>query len=514
MFDRHTLLQLAPSALNLGGAFIILASILCSEVHSSPLPGLSIVIKPIREDNKVNSLEVTQTLTDGLPTGDTLLRFQAPIAVFGVKSVSDKITDLIVTDATGIVPLTIENDPSTTGNKVAYRHWQATRKTTAPVSVSYLIAAQSEHEGGGPPYGMKSAGQGVAGSGRSFLLLPENTTTEATQLRWDLSQLPADSIGVVTAVLGDVTVDGPPSEVASQWMLAGPARVFDSLRSPGFRVYMIGKQPFNETEVIDFADRGYAVLSKFLKYLGSQEYRLLFRGLDVESYATGSARESGGGAMITVGKSLGDQSLDDLKTTIFHEMAHQWVGDLSGAGLWFVEGLTVYLTAVLPCESGMETIAFCAHGINTYAPYYYGAAARNWSLDRINNTVGDENARRVPYGRGLVYFALVNAQLLERSNGERGLLDVLRPMFVDRTRGVRLDEAAWEKILLRELGQSAVEEFRASVLDGTLTIVPPSGAFGKGLERVKIRMPVQGSAAMIDGYEWRPIGKVQSSQVR
>lgn len=485
-------------------------------VFAAPVatPDFSIVVKPLSTNGKVHALDVRQTLTGSLPSDDAPLRWAAPLGIFGVKSIADKIEDLTVTDANGPVALSIENDPTAAGYSTGTRRWQATRKAVAPVTLRYRIATQPVREANGPPYGMKESGGGVAGRGLGFLVLPENTTSRATRFSWDLGALPPGSVGAITAGAGATVVPGPPSELGFQWMLAGPAQVFTSTRTPGFQAYLLGKQPFDTAPVLDWADRGYATLASSLKYLGAPDYRLFFRALDVPSYATGSAREAGGGAMMTAGDTFGSQSLDDYKTTIFHEMAHQWVGDLSGAGLWFVEGLTVYLTATLPCQSGMAPVAFCADGVNTYARYYYGSAARNWPLARIDGMgSADENVRRVPYGRGLLYFGLVNAQLLAKSQGRRGVLDVLAPMFVDRTKGIRLDEAAWEAMLLRELGQPAVDEFRASVIAGGKTIVPPPDAFGPCLTRVTVPMTVEGVQGEVDGHEWRPIANCKVTTV-
>ncbi|MDY0962969.1 hypothetical protein [Massilia sp. CFBP9026] len=473
---------------------------------AAPTPGLSVVVKPLVTNGKVEALEVRQILTKDLPAGDTPLRFRAPLGLFGVKTIADKITGLSVLDANGPVPLTIENKPGQVGPATGFRYWQAARKTVAPVTVSYRIPTQPATEGGGPPYGMKASGQGVSGSGLGFLLLPANTTSTATRFDWDLSELPRGSIGAMTAGAGATLLAGGPSELDSQWMLAGPVQVHDPASSPGLHVYFLGQQPFDRADILDFATRSHAILASSLKYLGTPEYRLFIRSLDVPSYATGTGRTAGGGALLSTGTTLGGQSLDKFKNTVFHEMAHHWVGDLSGAGGWFVEGLTTYLSATLPCEQGLADAPFCALGVNGFGGDYYRSPARNWSLERIDGIgSGDENTRRVPYGRGLLYFGLVNSQLLAKSQGRRNVIDVLIPMFVDRSKGIRLDEAAWETMLLRELGQPAVDEFRASVIEGSKTIVPPSDAFGPCLTRVALTMTEIGSSRKVEGYEWRPV---------
>lgn len=470
-------------------------------------PGLTIVVKPLVTDGKVGAVAVREQLTGGAPPASALLRLHAPLAVYGVPNLADKIVDLTATDATGPLALTIENDPKPTGYVTAYRHWQSTRPAVFPVTVQYRIAVEPATQGG-PPFGMKASGGGVAGIGLGFLLLPENTASRATRVDWDLSQLPAGSVGAITAGTGATFVDGPPEAVRTQWMLAGPARVFASKRATGFQAYVLGTPPFDTDAVVDWADRAYAYLSTSLAYLGAPPYRLFLRTLDMPSYATGSARPQGGGALLTVGSTIGmpgrPQTLGEFKNTIFHEMTHQWVGEAPNAGAWFVEGATTWLSAVLPCEAGLESAQFCADGVNKFADYYYGAAARNWSLAKIAG-VAVEDVRTVPYGRGMLYLGQLNSQLLSHSHGKRNLQHVLARLFTERANGVPIDDTVWEAMLLSELGQGAVGEFRASVVEGGKTLVPPADAFGPCLTRVPVKMAIKGTDQQVDGYHWEPI---------
>jgi hypothetical protein len=474
-------------------------------LHAAPADEFSLRVKPVRDGAKVTALEVREELNGGAPRDGSPLRFKAPHGVFGVKVIADHITGLAVSDALGEVPLLVSDDAKTENGDVSYRHWQVGRTTTFPVSVRYRITTQDAAESG-PPYGMKAAGRGVAGSGSGFLLLPENTSSAATHMHWDLSELPEGSVGVITAGKGDVVVDGPPSEMNEQWMLAGPAAKLDWTRTPGFHSYLIGSPPFNAAETLEWADRAYGYLADSLRYLGTPEYNLLLRALDIPSFSTGTARTAGGGSLITLSNNLNKQDLASIRNTIFHEMTHQWVGGFDGGGVWFSEGLTTYFSAVLPCEAGLAPLAFCAAGVNEFAAYYYDSEARNWSLEKINATVGREDVRRVPYGRGMLYFAQLNEQLLKKSNGARNLQTALAPLFIARQQGKPIDQLAWEAMLQRELGDAAVREFRQSVLEGTTTIVPPPDAFGTCLKRVVFNGDKQ------CGYRWRVIGACEQGR--
>jgi hypothetical protein len=470
---------------------VVLLAAAC-QTQAAPEPGLSMTIKPLSNDGHVVALEVREELS-GAPADGAPLRLRAPLAVFGVRQIAGQVSGLALTDARGAVPLTVRDD-DTSVDGPAYRHWQAARMTVPPLSLRYRIPVQAPEEMGGPPYGMKPAGQGVAGSGLGFLVLPENIASTATRVHWDLSALPPGSFGVITAGSGDTVVAGAPAEMQRQWMLAGPAQVLDSTRTPGFHAYVLGQPPFDATAAMDWADRSYAYLARALPYMGAPEYRLFFRALDVRSFSTGTA--DGPGALVTLSNTLERQDLDSIRNTIFHEMTHQWVGDFADrSATWFSEGLTTYFSAVLPCEAGLAPAQACADSVNEYAGYYYSSVARNWSQQKIKATDDNENVRRTPYGRGMMYFAQLNAQLLARSNGARDLQAALTPLFAARRQGKPLDQAAWETMLTQELGEDAVTQFRRSVIDGMADIVPPAGAFGRCLERIDTAQ----------GHQWRVI---------
>jgi predicted metalloprotease with PDZ domain len=123
----------------------------------------------------------------------------------------------------------------------------------------------------------------------------------------------------------------------------------------------------------------------------------------------------------------------------------------------------------------------------------------------------DEQARRVPYDRGNLYYADLDAQIRAKSHGKRGLYDMLAPLFEARENGKIFDQAAWEAALRHELGPRAVKQFHDVVIEGTTTIVPMSNAFGPCLERhAKVWTSADGSTTA-DGYEWEAVAGAVST---
>ena len=110
-----------------------------------------------------------------------------------------------------------------------------------------------------------------------------------------------------------------------------------------------------------------------------------------------------------------------------------------------------------------------------------------------------EDVRRVPYGRGMMYFANLDAQIRAASNGRRTLLTALRPLFEGRRAGRPLTMQRWEAWLERDRGPKAVASFRETLLDAGM-IVPAPNAFGDRLQ-VRPTRWTNGNQTS-DGYEW------------
>ena len=167
-------------------------------------------------------------------------------------------------------------------------------------------------------------------------------------------------------------------------------------------------------------------------------------------------------------------------------MVHTFVGALDeGQGLsssWYAEGLAVYYERVLPWRAALLSTADFLADLNKTAGRYY--------TDRLNDTPNsriaarfwaDTRVRVLPYDRGSLYFAQLNAELRSSSHGPRSLDDLVLRMIDRRRRGSAVDESAWVALIREALGERGVAQFRA-MLNGKL-IVPASGAFGPCFER-------------------------------
>jgi hypothetical protein len=462
-------------------------------------PGVAVVVTPVATDGTVAALIIVETVTR---TERGPFRLSAPLALAGT-AVASVVTDLSASDGDGALALVAIDNVAADGEQV--RHWSATRAAGREVVVRYRVPTVPIGRGG-PPYGFKAAGHGVAGSSSAMLLLPDDAAMGTNSLVWDVTHLPSDTSAAITGGGASVTVAGPASALADRWMLVGPLA---KRSADGFTAYSLGAPPFDASGMLAWSGRAYTILANAFGYLGTPRYELMIRTLDGPAFATGTARLAGGGALVSVGTSfVHGQDEAAVRNLIFHEMGHQWVGQFSdGGALWFAEGLNVYIASTLPCSSGLQPAAACAAAINDWAKAVYLSEARNWSQSRIEAApFAREDIRRVSYGRGMLYFAELDASLRERSQGRRSVLDLVRPLLAARLTGGRLDQPAFEAALRRELGAAAVIRFRRVVIDGTSESAPRSDAFGPCLHRIPARWTVGGVTRR--GFTWAPTAPV------
>src|SRR5262249_35419072 len=123
-------------------------------------------------------------------------------------------------------------------------------------------------------------------------------------------------------------------------------------------------------------------------------------------------------------------TLQDLQMLLAHEMAHNWPtlngGEEHPLTAWYTEGTAEYYSLVLAYRAHLIDGDRFLTILNQRAEGYYAnplialtneqAGERFWS---------DGRAQRVPYGRGFMYLAQVNAEMRAHSNGARSLDDLV-----------------------------------------------------------------------------------------
>lgn len=472
------------------------------------------VWRPVRGGGEeVTAIEVRTELTGLADSVGRDFSLNAPITYAGVPGIADRVRNLRVTDPAGEVRLHVEDDEPHPGGFPYYRRWHAERVVTFPVVISYRSLAPTEAPRG-PPFGLLAAYGGVSGAGSGFLVLPEGDLNVSSRVHWDLTDLAPGSSGVTTFGVGDFEVRGSPSRLRQGWIMAGPVGTYPAEGiGEGFSAVWLGTPAWDPQKEMAWSEEMYRYLGRTYGYLDPlPNYRVFIRVGFRSGTALGNSFMGGAPARQPGAAPEGQAS----RGTFVHEMSHMWVGDIGGpqgVTSWFSEGLNTYYTRLLPMRGGFTSVEEYGREINQAFERYYTSPARNLSADSIVRVgFNDEEIRHIPYIRGSLYFADLDAKIRAHSGGTRDLHRVLFEIFERREAGERFDHDVWIETVVREAGPSAREDFEDIIIRGTKTLVPASDAFGPCFERHPTTLSVDGQE--IAGYEWVRMPSVPDATCR
>ncbi len=479
-----------------------------ADAEATPI-GYDAVLTPrLGSDGEVSGIAVVLTLDGGLTDGETRLKLTAPVVYVGAYGVADRMGELAVRDADGPVALSHHDDSEAAGGFPYLRHWEAQREVQFPVQVRYTAATEPHTDRRGPPFNIKPSKGGVSGSGATFLVLPENTVSTRSRVGWNLSAFGEDAAGIASFGEGEFELDGAPGDLWHGWYMAGPVGRYPAQGDDnGFSAAWLGDFPFDPTEEMTRAARGYTWLGGFFGYLDPPPRYRVFMRIVPYPIPRFSGTALGGSFMLSgPPNGLEDTGGEPPRGTIFHEMIHMWVGGVQGpqgVTSWFSEGLTSYYTMVLPLRGGFETLDDYTETVDRLPERYYTSPALGMSAQAITEVGFTNNdIREMPYVRGNLYFADLNARIRAASNGRRNLDDFMRELFERRHNetGYTFDHEAWVAAISTELGAEAGTEFQARIIDGEV-FFPVAGTFGPCFDREPASYETESGA--VDGYRWQ-----------
>ncbi|MEQ8559170.1 MAG: hypothetical protein RIB03_12705 [Henriciella sp.] len=475
--------------------------------------GYTVTLKPTLDDEGVvDAIEVGSTLTGGLAEGEDRLKLMAPVVYVNVMGIADRITDLTVNDAEGAIPFTTAEDDPVPGGYPYFRHWTATRDVQFPVEISYRALTQPEGGPRGPAFGIRPSAGGISGAGAGFMLVPSNAASEASVIEWDLAAFEGPSVGVTTFGDGRVVVDGAPPAIMQGWYLAGPAEHFpEDLSEGAFHAYWLGDFPFDEREGMAFTADMYDYFEDYFDHLDpAPEYRVFMRLLDTPPFGGGTALANS--FMLSRGPQTPEEDNDyaDIRMVFVHELLHQWVGSVEGGSIdenWFSEGLTTYYQYTLPFKAGEISFERYVDGLNRLSRNFYTNPGRDWSISEIKQVgFNDNDIRHVPYQRGALYFADLDARIREASDGERDFHDFMSEVFVAREAGeIVLTADTWRDLVSEETGTDETAFHKALHVDGDV-FFPASDSFGRCVEGVRTEIEEYGE--IYPAMRWVPVESV------
>ena len=444
------------------------------------LPSLALLLKPHTNAGQVDYVDGKLDIErPNVAAGGTLLRM--PLVIVSIPTARYDGDAVKAVDAQGEVPLAQQDEaPGASGT---YRRWIASRATAGDVTVSFrapprAIAPTTRN---GPLFDLRADGAGVLGAGITFIPLPDNEAIYRIAVRWDLSGLPAGSRGVTSLGQGEVHTVGPAQRLAFNFYVAGPMRSHPPEGSEQFAMYWLSDLPFDPAELAASIRTLYQYMSAFFQDEGAP-YRVFVRK---------NANRGTGGTALPASFMFGwneekASTPQELQSLLSHEMAHNWPG-LEGEHAetsWYSEGAAEYYSIVLSYRSGVMSPAQFLEAVNQRATGYYTNPYLNSSgAEAAKAFWNDWSAQRVPYGRGFMYLAQVDAQIRARSGGRRSLDDLVVPLFLQKKQGKPPGIADWLKAVEAELGPRARGDYEAMVAGRTL--VPPANAFAPCFKPVR-----------------------------
>lgn len=443
------------------------------------LPVLAITLTPGGVDAKGDPAWVDiSTVISGISwaAGDPFLRIPARFA--GVPGVAYHDDNMAAYDGAGRIPLTLSVDEPDAGGFIYFRRWSPGRTTGDEITLQYRapIELVVPKLGAGPPFDLRAQGGGFSGAGNTFILMPDTDRPFTIEIKWNLEALAKGSIGVSSFGEGDTTAQGPVDRLIASYFMSGPlGRLPDQREKATFSGYWIGSPRFDARELLEWSEEAYEIIAGTFQDDDPPPFRVLMRG---------NPYEGGGGAalMSSFLVSYPDTQEDgfSLRETIAHETVHNWVTSIEGppgSTSWYSEGMTVAFTRRLLLRGGLFTPDEFLDSVNDTALTYYTNALNKTPNDEIAAGFWrDTRIRSLPYARGSLYFASVDAAIRDQSKGARSLDDLLRAFDAKRVAGEAVSGETWRELVIGELGEGGSDALDA-MLAGEL-IVPPSDTFG------------------------------------
>lgn len=451
-------------------------------VPADDVPRLTLILKPgaPQANQDIPAVDVALTIDPvHVAPGNAVLRL--PLVADNVRTSALDLEVLSAGDAHGPVSLLPRDDSDGDGRKL--RSWIAGRSIDGTLTVLYRVPISNAPNplGAAPPLELRTEDGGFSAAGRTFLALPDTSVSYRTEIKWDLSALPAGACGLSSFGVGDIIVDQPvkTERLRQAFYMGGTVGREPAIPlGDGFFSAWQGSPPFDPKELLTWTERLYAYYFHFFQPR-VQPYGVFLRRNPVNP---GGGVESSNSFMGTFGPKTDPQ---DLKSTLAHEMIHTFISGLDGAegeDQWFSEGIAVYYERLMPLRAKAISDADFLRNLNfTAARYYTDALNTTPDGDIWKHFWEDTRIRTLPYDRGSLYFAVVDAQIRKASAGRRSLDDLIFSVLEQQRRGEPVSRQTWVDLLVREAGPRAKTEFE-QMLAGKV-VLPESAAFGPCFRR-------------------------------
>lgn len=433
--------------------------------------------------------------------------FRLDDEVMGTSGVAALITDATARDTRGPLPL---------ARRVQDRvlEFVPSRDATGTITFEYRARSVPTSEKGALE-GLRHDATGIGGHGRHFIVLPESRHQYRIQISWSAPQCPATTRGEGMSTFGRAASSETVAELSAlreavyYWGRPHQTSVDDG--SLHLRTAWFGKPAFDAADAGAWAAKIFAAERAFFADDDPNPYSVFVRVLQShEDRANGIGQETSYLAWIGPRTTFARR----LKVNIAHEMLHRWLGHRlrlrgpEGTAYWFSEGFTVHYSNVIAFRAGLLSVEEFLESLNDIATRHFDnkrAAATNDEIRR--DFYRDPAVSIVPYTRGALYAAELDAALRSASHGKRTLDDVLRELY-DKSRAPGghdgLPADAVRRLVQTALGRAGVDRYDAVIVRGGHP-QPPVNAYGPCFTR---------KPRESNGFEWVRIPGVTDAQCR
>ncbi|KAI8237915.1 hypothetical protein K4K54_009261 [Colletotrichum sp. SAR 10_86] len=467
---------------------IFLALAFANQATAAIFPYINITLTPnLTPGNVTKSLSGRLTTDISFKTNETVVVL--PLTIAGQPSAQYDSESLTATDGAGKLPLVTTDATGSSG--LASRFWIATRDVVPPVAISFAAHPREVNETTkmGPLFDIRENAGGILGSIWALVPVPDDTSTKCQiALSWNLSASPSGTRGVWTWGEGPqpVTINGTTDDLLSTFFAVGPVLSSSSAsENSQFNMYWLEKPPFNVTYLASFIKEFYNYSATFWQDDGTKPYKVFIRYN--ENVGTGGTALYNS---FTFGwHDRNKTTTNDTELLLAHEITHNWPyiynGNLSDQTR-YAEGTAEFYSLRNLWRAGLLSTLEYVTAMNTKAIAYY----QNPSINLTDQEAVDQSwtvstAQTVPYGRGLIYLANVDAEVRARWNNTRSLDDVVvELMNLCRTDDSSCTTDAYFDLLTKYAGSSAVDEYKI-VGSGDPIIQPREGSLGPCFEVVQ-----------------------------
>lgn len=454
---------------------------------------LSLTLVPRWGDGTVADMTICGSFpASGIPENLGKPALDYPDQAFGGLCPFPDYQELRITDDLGEIPYRLDSAPSCYG-AATFKGFYFQRPVKGTLRWTYRILPRILPEGyrSSPYYDFRAEPYGLNGSGMFAFILPNTGSAPlSVRLEWDLSQMPENARGIWS--YGEGTVE----RMLTSWQVRLSlfnTGVMHSVEHGSFGVYWF-EQPYFDVESV--AEKLYPIYQYMADYFHDTKssFRVFLRRDPFEKSGGGSACPY---AFISGYSAMGGMDADHWFNVLIHEMTHTWpsMEDFNvGEGTWFSEGCTEYYCTMLPYRGGFLDAAFTVDRINEKIKgrYYDNPYRAMPNMEIPSIQWKDRRAQTVPYGRGFLYLANVDAQLRRAGKGSIDDIvlkhNIMSPMTAQD----------WKEFIAERLGENGIQEYE-DMVSGKL-LRPEPDLFGPDIITVEDEIELNGQKAV--SYHW------------